>query len=457
MPRRRRQNAVFVGYRSTAAEAIWEMLVKTSQINKDDIMQIPRLFLLGTILYLTAISAVKADQVNEREKEYFISPDYWELTLGDRKDYIESQIAQYCEKAKLNPADLKYVCGIAHSLEKVFKDKYWFKGIIGNNINIEMAVNEREAVQVAVIPLKNELLSNVSLVASKLVSEKNEVIPGNAIRIFNVSYLTTQKAAYPVPFVGPWPDPLVPLHPVDIPSQETRAFWIEVQTPDGTAAGLYSGTVTVCGQNIEPSIITLSVRVWPFSLPKKQVVETCTWISGVPKAISEKSPDHAYRDYAEYFLDHKINPIDIGKAFYKKNNGDLSEVADNLDWAFKHGLTRFQIPRLKGEELKKFCDMLREKGWLNHAMIYGYKDEPHPRDYAEFRKDSEQIRKIEPNLRIVVAESPNPGLYGSVDIWWSSMPSDNNDYVNNQLENGKEVWWYRCGIPARLEYSMQYY
>jgi len=56
-----------------------------------------------------------------------------------------------------------------------------------------------------------------------------------------------------------------------------------------------------------------------------------------------------------------------------------------------------------------------------------------------------------------MAESPDPGLYGSVDIWWSSMPSDNTDYINNQLENGKEVWWYRCGIPVRLKYSMPYY
>lgn len=118
---------------------------------------------------------------------------------------------------------------------------------------------------------------------------------------------------------------------------------------------------------------------------------------------------------------------------------------------------RFEIPRLKGEELKNFCNRLRAMGCFDKAMIYGFKDEPHPRDYEAFRKDSEEIRKAEPDLKIFMAETPNPGLYGAVDVWWSCIADIDGKHIQGQLKAGKEVWWYRCGIPVRLEYSLPLY
>ncbi|MDD5596832.1 MAG: DUF4091 domain-containing protein, partial [Victivallaceae bacterium] len=123
----------------------------------------------------------------------------------------------------------------------------------------------------------------------------------------------------------------------------------------------------------------------------------------------------------------------------------------------KKGLTRFQIPRLKGRELKDFCNALRKENLFDKAMIYCYKDEPHPRDYETFKKDSAEIRKTEPELKIFMAETPHPGLYGAVDIWWASMAAGNEGYIREQLAAGKEVWWYRCGIPVRLEYYLPHY
>jgi hypothetical protein len=61
-----------------------------------------KIFALGILALLTGhcLSGDKASKA--REREYFKAPDYWELTLGDQKDYIESQVEKYCAKNKLD-------------------------------------------------------------------------------------------------------------------------------------------------------------------------------------------------------------------------------------------------------------------------------------------------------------------------------------------------------------------
>ena len=414
--------------------------------------------ILIAIALLASVNALCQDfDRKKREKEYFKSPDHWELTLGDQKDYIESQVERYCKGKNIEAGKLEYVCGIANSLQKVFKNKYWFKGVVSDKVTMSMAANEREAVQVAVILLKEKDLKTVTLKLSELRDGKGNLIPLKAVNFYNVCYVkTANPPAYPVPCVGEWPDPLVPLRPVDIPHEECRSFWVEVRTPANTKPGIYKGTITVSGKNIAPSDIELSIKVWPFVLPQKQVVETCTWLNRAGKrGKNRETKIGEYKKFCEFFLDYKINPLGLGKFFFKKN--DYSTVLDNLDWAAKKGLTRFQIPRLKGKSLKNFCDALREKNLFDNAMIYGFKDEPHPRDYEAFKKDSEEIRKIEPNLKIFMAETPHPGLYDAVDVWWASMVANGEKQIKEQLAANKEVWWYRCGIPVRLEYYLPHY
>ncbi|MDD5599698.1 MAG: DUF6067 family protein, partial [Victivallaceae bacterium] len=376
--------------------------------------------ILGFLFLLTVVyAAEKQDPVKVREREYFKSPDYWELTLGDQKDYLESQLEKYCAEEKLDAAKLEYVCGIAGSLQKVFKNKYWFKGVISGKVKLSMAANEREAVQIAVLPLREKDLKAVKIAVSELRNANGDMLPASGVSIYNVCYIkTAADPAYPVPQVREWPDPLVPMRPVDIPCEECRAFWLEIRTPKDAKPGLYNGWITVSGGNIRTQKLKLSVKIWPFALPERQIVETCTWLPRAKAGKDKENRLRKYRKYCEFFLDYKINPLGLGNYFYNKN--DYSVVLKNLEWAVKKGLTRFQIPRLKGRELKDFCNALRKENLFDKAMIYGYKDEPHPRDYETFKKDSAEIRKTEPELKIFMEETPHPGLYGAVDIWWAS-------------------------------------
>ncbi|MDD2706466.1 MAG: DUF6067 family protein [Verrucomicrobiae bacterium] len=407
-------------------------------------------------LFLTTI-AWASDPVKDREKEYFKAPDHWELTLGDQKDYIEARVDRYCQARKIKPDSLEYVCGTANSLTKIFKDKYWFKGEIGDEVVMDMARNERESVQVAVIPLKDKLLRGVTLTVGELKNGQGVKLPSGAIQVFNVEYVETTKACYPVAHVGWWPDPLLPAKAVDIPAAETRAFWLEARTGKDIPAGRYEGKITVAATGLSSVVLSLTINVWDITLPSEQVAQTCTWLNAGKCGVKhgKDREKEMYRVYAEYFLDHKINPLELGKQYCTTN--DYSAVTENLKWGFEHGLARFEIPRLKGADLKKYCEHLRRQGWFDKAMIYGYKDEPHPRDYEAFRKDSEAIRQVEPKLKIFMAESPVAGLDGAVDVWWSSMPADQPEEIRRQLRAGREVWWYRCGIPVRLEYARPFY
>jgi len=200
----------------------------------------------------------------------------------------------------------------------------------------------------------------------------------------------------------------------------------------------------------------VNLAVLDFVLPEEHVFRTTTWV--MPSSLSSRygmdRERKMFRQYCDAFLQHKISPLNVGKSYYEKDNYDA--VDDHIEFALERGLSRFEIPRLKGDELSKYCDHLREKGWFDRAMIYGYKDEPAEEDYAAFRADSREIREEEPDLRIFMAESPHPGLYGAVDVWWASMVDENRTFVRDRLAAGDEVWWYRCGIPVRCHFKRPY-
>src|SRR5439155_20663081 len=72
-----------------------------------------------------------------------------------------------------------------------------------------------------------------------------------AVQLYNVLYASNLEGA-----AGDWPDPLVPdvdtyanekrnAFPFDVPAGEVRAIWVELFVPPGTAAGMYTGGVTV--------------------------------------------------------------------------------------------------------------------------------------------------------------------------------------------------------------------
>lgn len=381
-----------------------------------------------------------------------VPADRWGLGRWDQIENFRKKL----HKSVFGGRNLPFVTGAETALAKVYRDKYWFKGDITDTINMSSAKNEYESFQLAIVPTKDNPLAGIKIGFSDLVEEKTRaVIEKSNIKFWIVEYVKTVKSIHPT-FIGEWPDPLVDFKPFDLGKDELKAIWVELYVPESAKPGVYNGHISISGDHSPGLDFKIKLNVWEFTLPKKQVFRTCTWVSpgSLSSRYGKKSELDMFRKYCEYFLNHKINPLNVGKSYYNKN--DYSTVDSNIDFALRYGLSVFEIPRLQGDELINFCNHLKEKGWFNKAMIYGYKDEPAEEDYPAFRKDSERIHEAVPDLKLFIAESPHPGLYGAVDVWWACMADENSQYNRERLSCGEEVWWYRCGIPVRCEFNRPY-
>jgi len=100
-------------------------------------------------------------------------------------------------------------------------------------------------------------------------------VPG--VRLYREALIDLANASALDGGTGRWPDALVPdvdelvnerrnAFPFSVPAGETRALWIELFVPPGTAAGEYAGSVTVSWDG-GAATVPVGLTVWPFTLP----------------------------------------------------------------------------------------------------------------------------------------------------------------------------------------------
>jgi len=113
-------------------------------------------------------------------------------------------------------------------------------------VRLNAAKNEYEPFQIVVRP--KHRLSQVTVACSNFLSEQNDLISADQIRIDNVGYVLVRHPSDDVGSRGYWPDPLLPhKHPMELYSGQNYPFWLTFRTLPDLPAGTYRGTVIVSG------------------------------------------------------------------------------------------------------------------------------------------------------------------------------------------------------------------
>ncbi|MBN2375307.1 MAG: DUF4091 domain-containing protein [Sedimentisphaerales bacterium] len=89
---------------------------------------------------------------------------------------------------------------------------------------------------------------------------------------------------------------------------------------------------------------------------------------------------------------------------------------------------------------------LRKKGWLDEAFIYWF-DEPSPKDYAFVSNGFAKLKQSCPDIRRMLTEQPEPGLFGGPEIWCVISNLYNEKTASQRREIGEKFWWYVCTGP----------
>jgi len=379
--------------------------------------------------------------------------DPWGLPFSDQLRRFQHGQRHWAELLGAEaPED--FLLATQHGLEKVPKNKYWFKGNYGNAVHLQAARNECESFQVAVLPAIGKGLTRVTLASGPLRQENGPaVIPAASFTIYRVGYVETVPPQYPVLYVGPWPDVLLPNGPLRVAGTDLGLFWVDVKVPRDAAPGAYRGQLTLeaDGRRVP---VQVNLHVHSFALPDRVPFPIAVW-TGAMWPPGRKMSDDDYHRMLAMFLEHGVDPVSVGKEGVVLDKLDLKAFDRDIAFCLARGMQLFEIPgSVKApEELRPLVEHLRQKGWLEKAIVYSNHDEPTLETLREgnipfYRR----MKRLYPDLRVYLASQYYREIDRACDIWMSDVSTAFGAGFAAGHRGGSELWFYYCHLPIHVDF-----
>lgn len=394
-----------------------------------------------------------------------------------RHDAALRRFRESCEKA--GASHPRFCVGKASSAEQVLpRDDFSAEPAV--SVDIRLARNEWEAVQLVVVP-HGTGLAKARVAVSDLVTSGGEVLSASNIAAEVVGFVRTSRPCYPVKTLGWWPDPLLGfLDGVDVKEDDAQSFYLRVKCPAEQKPGVYSGSVTVCAEGVDGVKIPFSVRVNPFALPDGSPLPTL--ISFHPTASQRildadgvkledvkkdrNAPINIWRrkndGWTDFFTGYKIVRAHLyARPPWEPDFKTLERLKEqgkmdlfNLGYWMPVGngpmaLEEWKEVYLPG--LKRNYEKAKALGILKWACFYGA-DEVHPGSFRNVAAAAAEIKKMFPDIPMATTSFDlKYGVDGSrlSDISWFCPKVSAYDPVQAEKARaeGKQVWWYTCNIP----------
>ncbi|MDD5697645.1 MAG: DUF4091 domain-containing protein [Victivallaceae bacterium] len=227
-------------------------------------------------------------------------------------------------------------------------------------------------------------------------------------------------------------------------------FWVEIKVPKEALSGDYTGELQLTADG-ETVPVRLKLHVYNFTLPGRVPFPVAVWTKNPVKGNME-----IYRQVFAEFLQHGIDPLNAGKDTWKLNSNDFGEFDKTVSFCLEHGQQVFEISRVSDknkEKLKPLYEHLKEKKWLDQAIVYTNKDEADKNTYETKNIPFyREMKKLYPELRIFAATEYHPNLDQGCDIWLNDLSTGKGmDFAAKN--RGKAVLWnYYCGLPINCDF-----
>jgi len=384
-------------------------------------------------------------------------------------------------------------------------------GSLYGGASIKAARNEYEPFQIIVSSRgMGRALTNVNVSVSDLTNVYGNVFSSNNFTLYRAHYVEVTQSSPASPNgpepAGWFPDALIPFRnpytgtnlvgavydavPFDVAQEENQPVWVEAYVPDGTAAGIYQGTVTVSADDEDDVEIGVTLKVWDFTLPdtasQKSLMGVYTPAIANAHGVALYSSDYiTYEElYSRFMIEHRIMPqspygttpdksndgsLDFGQMRSSKTAGEwLAYYLDELKanavdfwfarWYYYDGdeydeaLTTipFSTTNNLAHLTRLFTDMhsyFQTNGWLDKLDLYIYDEPATAQAYTNIRDRAEFLHAIDPDLNVLVTKQPGAhpewaSLVGHVDTWVPIVGLFNYDDMAERVAAGDEVWSY---------------
>lgn len=289
-------------------------------------------------------------------------------------------------------ADKAPVDGIAYGIEtplrKLLRHEP-FTGQAGGTVLLDAGRNEMAAAQVVLFAFADPLLL-VQAEVGECKAESGAVLPATALRVRRVGYVHTCRPVYRVEYTGIWPDPLMAATPFDVKRHSFESLWVDVRVPEGTAPGVYRGSLRLVAKNARPTTVPVEIRVRSFTIPPQPSLATAFGLGPSWRVKQD------YDAYVRNYLEHRISPYSVAPS-------PKLEQPPLLDWRQADEL-RVQVASPFGGILT--VTVLPQTG---EALTLGPETVTAGQD-ARFVLDLRQLRQPVRQWRVALAGAPQATL-----------------------------------------------
>ena len=394
-----------------------------------------------------------------------------------------------------------FLLGTASAMDKVFREGADYKGPLNGPVRIAAAGRERESFQVVCVPLAASMKQVKVEVSDLARMDGGDPFPSARITWHPVGYVKTVPSNSAVRRTGwDWPDVLLPATPFDVEPGFVQPVWFTVDVPDGTAPGLYKGTITVAPEGMEKRTLDLELTVRAFSLPLRGKLRTAFCMSpgiweawykpdevrqrlGLPDSYNhgplytsyeceDVLPHEKWLEVYDFLLAHRLSPTVIYSGMKSGRTRTVPSRAD-MQYCYDRGMNATCLANcdvLNGDSaaadrqmaeyeawFRDWEGFVKEKDWKDFTWyVHGF-------DESEMRPDPE--KNVDPSIRRLYGmigekfpwlkrETANPYTaknVGYFDIWTpltQQLSGELAPYRERQAA-GDELWAYVCCGPGK--------
>lgn len=389
----------------------------------------------------------------------------------------------------------RLVLGLTTPFEKVFAEPpEGFTGTTDGEAEIRLARNERESVQLVLLPFDS--LASVTVEASDPAREDGRSgagIPALEIRVIGEVNLVTPRTERGR--AGWHPDPLFPNRPLELEPRVPRPLLVTVHADSSTVPGRYRSDLTVRAGGAALATATLSIHVWDLSLPRTPRFRSATLADWElvtrmwPPEQGYAPPDDAERmrrmlELATLGFENRLPPtVNLASGLRSWNwRGDggtdygfpthdrtpdgrrvfnPARTDSLIDFMLARGASHFflgttgNVYRPSSEAdgrrdrlvryLSEYASHLRSRGLLDRALVYGV-DEPWGDEVADARRTYALVKeRVGRDLRFMQNTNQNTPraigrFLGAFDVL----------DINLGFHDAVELARYRLHLPEAL-------
>ncbi len=199
-----------------------------------------------------------------------------------------------------------------HSFRKNFTSDKTPTGM--DTYTVYMAKNEIESAQFLLYSNTDKLKMTADI--TEFTDANGNTVPAE---IYYEMYVTTSNvnrgniiggaSANPIIRNGETPDPIAPLDNVKtfkLNGGKSQAFLIRLKSAEDTVSGWYSAQLNIRdSEGRQVKTATVYAYVWDFALPEETTFQSSFFLT------NDVSYGGTYADFYDYFLENRLNPMDI--------------------------------------------------------------------------------------------------------------------------------------------------